>query len=207
MMKLYDYPRSSACFRVRIALHLKNIPFDLEPIDLLTNGQNAPDYLALNPQGVVPTLQDGEVLLSQSLAILEYLEERHPETPLLPGDAKFRARIRQLALIVGCETHPLQNLSVLRSLGERFDATEEAKRAWARAAIERGLKAFSEVVERSGHGPYCHGQAPTLADVFLVPQLFNARRFECELSLFPRLMEIDERCMNLEAFQRAAPGE
>jgi maleylacetoacetate isomerase len=204
-MLLYSYPRSSASFRVRIALYLKGIPFEIESVDLLTDGQKSTRYLDLNPQGVVPTLIDDEVVISQSLAAIEYLEETHPKPSLLPEDPKDRARIRQLALLIACEIHPLQNLGVLRSLGERFGAGEEARRAWAREVIERGLQAFSKILEKMGEGLYCHGDRPGLADVFLVPQLFNARRFECDLRAFPRLVEIDARCMELEAFQKAAP--
>ncbi len=204
-MQLYSYPLSSASFRVRIALHLKGIPFEIESVDLLTDGQKSPGYLALNPQGVVPTLIDGEVVISQSLAAIEYLEERYPTPPLLPNEPSDRARIRQLTLLVACEIHPLQNLGMLRSLGERFEASEEDRRAWARDVIERGLQAFSQILETMSEGLYCHGDQPGLADLFLVPQLFNARRFECDLRAFPHLVEIDARCMDLEAFQKAAP--
>jgi len=204
-MLLYSYPRSSASFRVRIALHLKDIPFEIESVDLLTDEQKSARYLALNPQGVVPTLIDGKVVISQSLAAIEYLEETHPTPSLLPKDPNDRARARQLALLIACEIHPLQNLGVLQSLGERFGAAEEDRRAWAREVIERGLQAFAKILDEKGEAPYCHGDRPGLADIFLVPQLFNARRFECDLRAVPRLVEIDTRCMQLEAFRKAAP--
>ena len=204
-MKLYSYPKSSASFRVRIALNLKDISFEIEPIDLLAGDQKDAPYLSLNPQGVVPTLVDGEIVLSQSLAAIEYLEERYPQPALLPPDAAGRARARQLALLIACEIHPLQNLAVLRALEETFGADEERRRAWARDVIERGLFAFDQIVGKGPSGRFCHGDRPGLADLFLVPQLFNARRFECDLQHVPRLLDIDAACMELPAFRQAAP--
>jgi len=192
-MKLYSYPKSSASFRVRIALQLKHIPFEIGPVDLLSGGQKAAEYLLLNPQGIVPTLVDGETVISQSLAAIEYLEERHPQPALLPADAAGRARVRRLALLIGCEIHPLQNLGVLRALEETFGAQEAERRAWARDVIESGLLAFSRILEAGPSGAFCHGDNPSLADLFLVPQLFNARRFECDLRRVPRLIDIEMR--------------
>ena len=206
-MKLYSYPKSSASFRVRIALYLKDIPFEIEPMDLLSDGQKDPAYLLLNPQGIVPTLVDGETVISQSLAAIEYLEERYPQPALLPADAAGRARVRQLALVIGCEIHPLQNLGVLRALEEAFGANETERLKWARNIIESGLLAFDRIVETGPGGVFCHGDKPCLADLFLIPQLFNARRFDCDLRRVPRLVDIDAACMDLPAFQRAAPQE
>ena len=206
-MKLYSYPKSSASFRVRIALYLKDIPFEIEPVDLLSDGQTDAEYLLLNPQGIVPTLVDGETVISQSLAAIEYLEERYPQPALLPADAAGRARVRQLALVIGCEIHPLQNLGVLRALEEAFGANETERRKWARNIIESGLLAFDRIVEAGPGGVFCHGDKPCLADLFLIPQLFNARRFECDLRRVPRLVDIDAACMDLPAFQQAAPQE
>ncbi|HEB89556.1 MAG TPA: maleylacetoacetate isomerase [Deltaproteobacteria bacterium] len=204
-MKLYSYPRSSASYRVRIALHHKGLPFEIEPIDLLAGDQKKREFLELNPQGVLPTLVDGPVVISQSLAAIEYLEERHPRPPLLPERASDRARVRQLALVVACEIHPLQNLGVLRDLEEELGVAEPERRAWARGVIERGLQALEQLVARGPGGTFCHGSEPTLADLCLVPQLFNARRFECDLRHVPRLLEIEESCQHLEAFRNAAP--
>jgi len=205
-VELHSYGRSSASFRVRIALHLKGIPFDTVAVDLLSDGQREPGYLALNPQGVVPTLVDGETVVAQSLAALEYLEELFPEPALFPPDAAGRARVRQLALLIACEVHPLQNLGVLRALERTFGANEAQRRAWARTVIEQGLGAFARIVEAGPRGRFCHGDAPGMADLCLVPQLFNARRFGCYLSPLARLVEIDAACMALPAFQRAAPS-
>ena len=205
VMKLYSYPRSSASFRVRIALHPKGVPFEIVPIDLLAGDQKKSGYLELNPQGIIPTLVDDRVVISQSLAAIEYLEEEYPRPPLLPGTASERARVRQLALLVACEIHPLQNLGLLRALEDELGATEEQRRTWARRTIERGLAAFDRILSTRPDGIFCHGNAPTLADLCLIPQLFNARRFECDLRSARRLLEIEAACMDLEAFQKAAP--
>ncbi len=205
-MKLYHAPRSSASFRVRIALHLKGIPFESETIDLLADEQHRAGFRALNPQGLVPVLEDAGVVIPQSLAAIEYLDERFPDPPLLPPDAAGRARVRQLALLVACEIHPLQNLGVLRALERDFGADEATKRAWARAVIERGLDAFEQQLA-SGRpaGPFCHGERPSLADLCLVPQLYNARKFHCDLEPLPALRDIEAACLECTAFQRAQP--
>ena len=204
-MKLYSYPRSSASYRVRIALHLKAIPVEVEDVNLLQGEQRDPDYLLVNPQGVLPTLVDGEIVISQSLAAIEYLEERYPRPALLPRDAKGRARVRQLALIIACEIHPLQNLGVLRSLAEQFDIAEEGRRGWARQVIERGLEAFSKIIEQECNGPYCHGAELSMADLLLIPQLYNARRFNCDLRRLSRLLDIEAACLRLDAFTETSP--
>jgi maleylpyruvate isomerase len=207
-VKLYTYYRSSAAYRVRIALNLKGIGYEAIPVHLRRGEQRAGDYRAINPQGLVPTLADGETVIAQSLAIIEYLEETHPEPPLLPADPAGRARVRQLALLVACEIHPLNNLKVLTALREDFGATQAQVNAWYRGHVERGLAALETLVAGSPMtGRYCHGEAPTLADLCLVPQLTNARRYDCDLGICPTLVAIDERCRALDAFRRAAPEQ
>lgn len=205
-MKLYNYFRSSAAFRVRIALALKGLAWEHTGIHLQKGEQSTPGYLRVNPQGLVPTLVDGEHTITQSLAIIEYLDECHPAPPLLPGRAADRARIRALALTVACEIHPLNNTRVLNYLTGTLGVSEETKNAWYRHWIAVGLAALEAQV--SGHpqtSRYCHGTTPTLADVFLVPQLANARRFQCDVSAFPELRRIESECLALPAFQAALP--
>jgi maleylpyruvate isomerase len=208
MLQLHDYWRSSASYRVRVALEWKRIPFTRVPVHLLRDGgqQYAPGYRALNAQALVPTLVDGDTVIPQSLAILEYLEETHPEPPLLPRDAAGRARVRSLALAIACETHPLQNTRVVAYLGEKFGANDEAKAAWNRHFIELGLRAVEERLAREpATGRFCHGDSPTFADCCLVPQLYNAVRFSCDLTAMPALLRVRDMCLTLEAFQRAMP--
>ncbi len=205
-MKLYGYWRSSAAYRVRIALEYKGLAREDVAVDLGKGEQLRRDYLGLNPQGLVPALVDDGLVLGQSLAILEYLEECHPEPPLLPQTVPERARVRQLALVVACEIHPLQNLRTREHLRAELGADEAAVRAWFRYWVVRGLEALESLV--AGHpatGRCCHGDTPTLADVCLVPQLYNARRGEIDLAQYPTLARIDEHCRSLEAFARAAP--
>ena len=208
MMQLHDYWRSSASYRVRIALEWKRIPFTRVPVHLLRDGgqQHAAAYRAMNPQALVPTLVDGAVVIPQSLAILEYLEETHPEPPLLPRDAAGRARVRSLALAIACETHPLQNTRVVAYIGEKFGANDAAKAAWNRHFIELGLRAVEERLARDAAAShFCHGDTPTHADCCLVPQLYNAVRWGCDLSGMPTLLRVRDNCLALEAFQRAMP--
>ena len=206
-MQLYDYFRSSAAYRVRIALNLKGVAPERVFVHLRRDAQRADAYLALNPQGLVPTLvtDDGDVL-TQSLAIIEWLDETHPAPALLPADAAARARVRSLALAIACEIHPLNNLRVLDYLTGTLGVTEAQKDGWYRYWCDVGLEAIEASLAREGAaGRFCHGDAPTLADVCLVPQLANARRFGVDLAVFPRLLAIDAACRELPAFADAAP--
>lgn len=207
-MKLYTFFRSSASYRVRIALNLKGLNYEQVPIHLRRGGgeQWTSAYKAINPQGLVPTLEDGGRLITQSLAVIEYLEERYPEPALLPGDAADRATVRAMALTVACEIHPLQNLRVLNYLRNELKQGEEDVNRWARHWITLGLSALEQwVLSAPKQGRFCFGDAPSLADLFLVPQLYNARRFGCDLSGYRSLVEIDANCVALPAFAKAAP--
>lgn len=206
-MELYSYARSSASFRVRIALELKGLPFDYRAVHLPRSEQLGPAYAAVSPTRLVPQLVDGEVPIGQSLAIIEYLDETHPEPPLLPGNAADRARIRSLALDIACEIHPLNNLRVLRHLVREIKLDEAAKNAWYRHWVETGLAAVERrLVGEPQTGRHCHGDRPTLADCVLVPQIFNAQRFDCRLDHVPTVMRVFDACMALPAFQRAQPS-
>lgn len=199
-MRLHGYWRSTASWRVRIALALKGLTAEPVGHDLRIGAQRDPTYLALNPQGFVPALElDDGAVLTQSLAILEWLEETHPEPPLLPRDASARARVRAVAAVIACDIHPVQNLKVLN----RVKAMGGDAQDWARWVIADGLAAVEALIAREP-GPFAFGGAPTLADVLLVPQLGNARRFGVELA-WPRILEAEEACMALPAFQDARP--
>ena len=206
-MKLYSFFRSSASYRVRIALNLKGIGYEQIPIHLRRGGgeQLMASYKAINPQALVPTLDDGGRLLSQSLAIIEYLNDRYPEPPLLPGDPADRAVVRSMALLVACEIHPIQNLRVLLYLKNKLNHSDDDVNAWARHWIELGFNALEESVSKLSKGGFCFGSGPTLADICLIPQMGNARRFGCDLSQFPRLQKIEQSCLRLQAFADAAP--
>lgn len=205
MTRLYTYWRSSAAYRVRIALNLKGISYDAQSIHLARGDQKQDDYKKINAQGLVPALvlDDGDIL-TQSLAIIEYLDETVPEPRLLPGDAKARAHIRSLALVVACDIHPLNNLRVLKYLKNELGQEQAAIDVWYRHWIADGLQAMESQAKDHG-GRFLCGDAPTLADVCLVPQLYNARRFDCDLSPFPRLLAAEQACAELDAFRRAAP--
>ncbi|EWG99715.1 maleylacetoacetate isomerase [Halomonas sp. BC04] len=209
MTTLYGYFRSSAAYRVRIALNLKGLAYDQGLVNLVKGEQRGQENLARNPQGLVPVLKtDDGTQLTQSLAICEYLEERYPEPPLLPIDPADRARVRALAQLVACEIHPLNNLKVLKYLVHELKLDEEAKLAWYRHWITEGFTALEAMLAReAGTGDFCHGDTPTLADLCLVPQVFNAERFECDLSAYPRIRRITNNCRALDAFHRASPGE
>lgn len=209
MLKLYNYFRSSASFRVRIALNLKGLPYEYLAVHLTRAGGEQFDdaYRVLNPDAVVPTLVDAGTAITQSLAICEYLEDTHPEPPLLPRAPLDRAAVRALALTIACEIHPLDNLRVLRYLKHELGASEDAKNAWYRHWVERGLESFEAMLRQQGRaGDFCHGDNPTLADVFLVPQIFNAQRNDCRLDHVPTVMRIHAHCMALSAFADAAPA-
>jgi len=207
-MKLYNYFRSSASYRVRIALNLKGLTYEYVPIHLRRGGgeQYAPSYKALNPQGIIPTLEDNGRVLTQSLAILEYLDECYPEPPLLPRDPVDRATVRGMALAIACEVHPLQNLRVLNYLQNTLHHNEEEVQAWSRHWVSLGLTALEHMVTSvPNRGDFCFGKTPSLADLCLVPQFVNARRFGCDLSTCPTLVQIDATCRMLPAFAQAAP--
>lgn len=199
---LHTFFRSSASYRVRIALNLKGLAYSQVSRNFRKDEQRSPEYLALNPQGLVPALEiDGHVL-TQSLAICEYLNEVYPDPPLLPRDAAARAKVRAAAQVIACDLHPVQNLTVLQRLREN-GLTEDAVTAWAKTTIEGGLKAFDALLPDQASA-FCFGDVPGLADVFLVPQLVNARRFGAEIPGL-HIPAIESRCLELEAFQRALP--
>jgi maleylpyruvate isomerase len=205
-MKLYNYFRSSAAYRTRIALNLKGIRPENVFVHLLKNEQRTAEYLKVNPQGLVPTLVDGDEVITQSLAIIEYLDETHPEPPLLPGTAADRARIRSLALTIACDIHPIDNLRVLRYLTGVLGVSEDDKNKWYEHWVREGLNALE--TQLAGHprtGRFCHGDTPTLADICLVPQLANARRVNMDIDEFPTIARIEVACQALPAFADAAP--
>lgn len=204
-MRLYGYWRSSAAYRVRIALALKGLPFETVEIELRQGQQRQPAYRAVNPQGLVPFLADEEVAIGQSLAILEYLEERYPEVPLLPAGRPARATVRQLAAIVACDIHPICNLRVGDYLRRHFGAGDEAVLGWQRHWIALGLAAIEAQLVSLGAGDFCVGEGPTLADVLLIPQVYNARRCGLALDDYPHIRRIDAHCNSLPAFRQAAP--
>jgi maleylacetoacetate isomerase len=202
-MKLHGYFRSSASYRVRIALNLKGLSADHLPYHLRKGEQRDPAYLAINPQGLVPTLQQGGAIITQSLAIIEWLDEIHPEPPLLPKDPLRRAHVRAFAQVLACDTHPVQNLKVLARL-RQLGVAEEQVTDWAAWANRDGLAACEALIA-SETGPFCFGATPSLADLCLVPQLGNARRFGVDLTAFPRLLQAEGAAKNTKAFADAAP--
>ena len=205
-MKLYTYFRSSAAYRVRIALNLKRLEYEPAFVNLLKSEQRDSNYLALNAQGFVPALEDGETLVTQSLAIIEYLDERHPEPPLLPRDAAGRARVRALALAIACDIHPLNNLRVLQYLEKTLSLDKEQRLAWYRHWIAEGFDAFDRMLDDPRTGEFCHGDAPTIADIALVPQVFNAQRFGCDIARYAHIRRVNAVCLALPAFANAAPA-
>jgi maleylpyruvate isomerase len=208
-MKLYSYFRSSASYRVRIALNVKNLPYDYVPVHLVRGGgeQLKPEYRKVNADGIVPTLIDGNEVVPQSLAIMEYLEETHPEPPLLPRMPADRAYVRGVALQVACESHPLNNLRVLRYLKHTLCVDDDAKDAWYRHWIEAGFATLeSHLASDSRTGKLCFGDAPTLADACLIPQVFNAQRFKVDTARFPTIQRIYDHAMQIDAFALAAPA-
>ncbi len=206
-MQLYTYFRSSAAYRVRIALNLKGLVAEESYLHLRKGAHLEADYLRLNPQGLLPTLVDDDgVTLSQSLAILEYLDETRPRPPILPADAAARARVRQLAQVVACDIHPINNLKVLNYLTGELGVSEAARTTWYRHWIGQGMAALERLLADSpATGDFCHGDGPTIADICLVPQVYNAQRFDADMSPYPTVMRINGACLALDAFAKAAP--
>jgi maleylacetoacetate isomerase len=206
-MKLYNYFRSSASFRVRIALELKGLPYEYLPVHLVKGEHKTGEYAGVSASGLVPTLVTDEGrLLGQSMAIIEYLDETHPEPPLLPRDAVGRAQVRALAQLIACEIHPLNNLRVLKYLVRDLKVDEEAKNTWYRHWVRSGLELFEKELQRLPAGTCCWGDAPTLADCCLVPQIFNGQRFGVDFGGLTRTMAAFDACMKLPAFQKAQPS-
>lgn len=206
MLKLHSYFRSSAAYRCRIALNLKGLVHETASVHLIRDGgqHNTPAYRALNPQALVPTLEHDGRVITQSLAIIEYLDEVHPEPPLLPGDAGSRARIRAFALAIACDIHPLNNLRVLNYLKGPLQQDQAAADTWYRHWIKEGLEACEKLLA-APESRFAFGDRPTMADACLIPQMYNARRLKCDLSGMPRLVAIDAACLTLPAFASAAP--
>ena len=210
-MKLYNFFRSGTSHRLRIALNLKGIEYDYVPVDLRTEEHLGAAFKALNPQGLVPALVSessaGELTLTQTPAIIEWLEERYPTPALLPANPEQRARVRALAAIVGCDIHPINNRRVLEYLKKTLGCSEAAVQAWCGTWIRAGFDALEAMLAAdTARGPFCFGNAPTLADVYLIPQVESARRFNVDLSAYPNIVAIDRACGELDAFRRAAPA-
>lgn len=210
MLQLYDYFRSSASFRVRIALNLKGLDYSKIPVHLINNGGEhlSADYEVMNPQRLVPTLKNDQQVITQSLAIIEYLNEVYPDPPLLPRESYVKALTRSFALAIAADLHPLNNLRVLKFLTQDLAVSEEKKNQWYQHWMAVGLSALESKLNSSPYTKdFCFGNAPTLADVTLVPQLYNARRFNCDLKEYPTLVRIDAYCQTLPAFKQAWPEE
>lgn len=204
-MKLYDYFRSSAAYRVRIAMNLKGLTADREFIHLRKGDQRGEAYRAINPQKLVPTLIDGDVTLAQSLAIIEYLNETKAGPALLPSDPVGRARVRQLAQIIACDIHPINNLRILGYLTGKLGLSEEQRDEWYRHWVKEGFEALETLLQDKATGLFCHGDQPTLADICLVPQVFNGLRFKVDMAPYPVINRIYAQCNTLEAFAEAKP--
>ncbi len=205
-MTLYDYFRSTAAYRVRITLNLKGLDYQQAPVNLLKGEDHGTDYRAVNPQGLVPALTVDKAVLQQSLAICEYLDEVETEPPLLPGDPLQRAQIRALAQMVACDIHPVNNLRILKYLTGELGVSEAQKLNWYRHWIDEGFRPIEQILEKTApDGPFCFGERVTLADICLVPQIYNARRFELDLTPYPRIVAIEQHCLTLDAFERAKP--
>lgn len=208
-LKLYGYYRSSCAYRVRLALAHKNLPFESLPVHLVRNGgeQHKPEYAELNPQELVPTLVDGDFVLTQSLAILEYLEEKHPSPALLPRDAQARAYVRQISLAIATDIHPLNNLRVLQYLSADLNLSQSQKNDWYAKWVVQGLAAIEKLIARSPHytGTFACGDTPTMGDFCLIPQVYNAQRYDIALDAFPLIRAINEHCLALPAFAAASP--
>ncbi len=207
-MKLYNFFRSGTSHRLRIALNLKGIATDYVAVDLRVDEQQGQAFKAVNPQQLVPALDTGAQVLIQSPAIIEWLEEKHPTPPLLPVGADARAQVRALAAIVGCDIHPINNRRILQTLRKQFGANEDVINAWCGTWISAGFDAYEELMAADRQRDrFSFGDTPTLADVYLIPQVESARRFNVDLTQWPHIMAVEKACMELEAFQKAAPGQ
>ena len=207
-MKLYSFFRSGTSHRLRIALNLKGIATDYAAVDLRVDEQQGEAFKSVNPQQMVPALDTGKQVLIQSPAIIEWLEEKHPTPALLPAGADDRAHVRALAAMVGCDIHPLNNRRVLQTLRKQFGANEDAINAWCASWISAGFDAYEALIAADKtRGRFSFGDTPTLADVYLIPQVESARRFNVDLAQWPHIMAVEKACMALEAFQKAAPGQ
>jgi maleylpyruvate isomerase len=205
-MKLYNYFRSSASFRVRIALAIKGLPYDYISVHLAKGEHKKPEYASVSADNLVPLLDTGTDKLSQSMAIIEYLDETHPTPALLPADALGRARVRALAQSIACEIHPLNNLRVLKYLTKELKLDEDTKNTWYRHWVRDGLLSFEKQLAQLPPAKFCYGDTPTLADCCLVPQIFNGKRFDCDFTGLPRTMAAFDACMQLDAFKQAQPS-
>jgi maleylpyruvate isomerase len=207
MITLYDFGNSSASYRARIVLNLKNLQYEQIPIHLTKDGgqQFSADYTELNPQSFVPTLVDDNIKLSQSMAIMEFLEEAYPNPSILPGNVNDRAQIRALANIVACDVHPINNLRVRLYLAGPMEVIPEKEKTWIKHWIRLGFEAYEKFYNKGPRGNFSYGNTPTLADACLIPQIFNARRNECDLSEFRHLLKIEEACQALPEFEKALP--
>ena len=204
-MKLYSYYRSTAAYRVRIALKLKQIDYQQQAVNLLTSEQTEDDYQQINPQKLVPVLEHKGKRITQSMAILEYLEEVYPEPSILPKDTLERATARSLANVIACDIHPLNNLRVLKYLVGELAAEEKAKLNWYRHWIEEGFQAFEKCIEQTSNGKFCLGDRASIADILLIPQVYNAHRFEVDMQPFPLINSIETYCLTLPDFAAAIP--
>ena len=206
MMKLHNYFRSSASFRVRIALNLKGLDYEYVPVHIARGDHKTGPFAAISPDKLVPLLEDDGERLTQSMAIIEYLDEVNPEPALLPHVPVGRAHVRALSESIACEIHPLNNLRVLKYLVRELKLDDDAKNAWYRHWVREGMVSFERQLAQYPAGTYCYGDTPTMADCCLVPQVFNGQRFDCDFSGLPRTMAAFEACMQLDAFQRAQPS-
>ena len=204
-MELYGYFRSSAAYRIRIAVNMKGLDCTHVPLSILAKENKGEDYLKKNPQGLVPYLADGDVGMGQSMAMLEYLEENYPKPALLPRDAAGRARVRQLSGIIACDIHPLDNLRVLKYITAELGVSDEQKTTWYHHWILEGFKALEILLQDGKSGDFCHGDRVSFADLCLIPQVYNARRFNCPLDDFPTILRITDNCNRLDAFIQALP--
>ena len=207
-MKLYDYFRSSASYRVRIALNIKNIPYEKIEVHLVNNGgeQHQAKYSQLNPQELVPTLDDNGIILNQSMAILEYLEEKYPENNILPTDLIAKTQSRMIANIIACDIHPLNNLRVLQYLTTELNQDENVKNSWIKNWINTGFQTIEKLLNKfQSNDNFCIGSNVSIADICLIPQVYNAHRFKCDMSSYPKINKINQACLQLECFDKASP--